>query len=105
VREPTLILLVHLCKIRHIIQEHTTPNHLLNTGTSLLENGLEVENALLGLFGDASGVQGAGGVSGDLTGDEEETGAGDTDGLGVGACCWEGVSGALNNGITLAQMV
>jgi hypothetical protein len=86
-RKPTLILLIHLGEIPHIIQEHTAPHHLLQTGPGFLENGLEIENALFGLLGDGACVEGAGCVGGDLAGDEDEAGRGDADGLGVGSCC------------------
>lgn len=92
-REELLVRAVHLSEVVHSGDEHVDLDDLLERGSSGLENGRQVGDALLGHLGDGVGGQGedlAGGSAWDLAG-AVDGGAG-LDGLGVRARGWEEVS-------------
>jgi len=68
-------------KVGHVGDEGVHLDNLLNRGTSLLEDGLEVLNALPRLLLDRTGDEVTLGVTGDLTGAVD--GSGGLDGLGL----------------------
>lgn len=68
-------------KVTHVGEEDVDLDDLGNGRAGLLEDGLEVGDALLGLLGDVALDQDALGVEGDLAGAVD--GGGGLDGLGL----------------------
>lgn len=78
VHKELLIGSIHLSKVGHVSEEHVDLDDLGHLGAGSGQNGLDVVAAGLGEFADGAGDEGAGGVGGDLAGDED---------LAVGADC------------------
>lgn len=73
---------VHLCEMRHVVEEHIDLDHAVDLDAGLGQDADNVLAALFGLVGDAAFDQVAFGVGGDLARDVD-LGAGD-DGLRLG---------------------
>jgi hypothetical protein len=71
VHKELLIGSVHLSKVGHIGQEDVDLDNLGHLGTGGGQDGLDVVAAGLGEFADGASDEGAGGVGGDLAGDED----------------------------------
>jgi hypothetical protein len=120
VHEELLIGSVHLGKVGHIGQEDVHLDDLGHLGAGGGQDGLDVVAAGLSQVADVAGDEGAGGVGGDLAGDEDlAVGA---DGLGLGGglvwffgldwigldwigIVWEGVEGSRKVGVVIGSAV
>lgn len=113
--EELLIGSVHLGKVGHIGQEDVHLDDLGHLGAGGGQDGLDVVAAGLSQVADVAGDEGAGGVGGDLAGDEDlAVGA---DGLGLGGglvwlfgldwigIVWEGVEGSRKVGVVIGSAV
>ena len=99
-REELLVRAVHLGKVVHGRDEHVDLDDLLQRGAGGGEHIRQVRDALLGHLGDAMRGERedlAGGCAWDLAGAVD--GAVGLDGLGIRACCWEGVSIGCSGGL------
>lgn len=82
--EPLAILLIHLLEMLHIIQEYTNSDDLAKLGSTSLEDGLDVLDALGCFLANGTFDQGTLLVGGELAGDPD-LGSGFY-GLGVWCC-------------------